>query len=232
MQREDRLIHFATELVHGPRQHERQALQKLYFDLSQMPHAAYDNIDFSQATHARFHSRRGKAQSFVLFLPDRVLLGEEWSDIVLGDFLRKVDEIGKRVVTDLGASVINAQTATVRSTFALSHFDDARIFLLDHLCGQEGKIGPHFRRPMVTGGLRFVLPETPEHKGAYHVLIESFRHNAKEIFVEVKGVFANVGVDIENVHRLGENVTAVRKFILDSVFPFLDQYDTPQEVDS
>ena len=228
MQAEDRPIHFATELIHAPRQHARPALQKLYFDLSQT-RAAYDNTDFSRGPGPKFHSQRGKAQSLALFLADRTLLIEEWADLAMADFLVKVAEVGRRVLTDLGVQQFLAQTVTLRTTFALSHYDDAKAFMLDRVCGQEGLIAPHFRRPIATGGLRLVFPETPEQPYALQVLIESFRQNPREVYAEVKGLFNNAGIDVETLDKMTENVRRCRRVIEESVHPFLDQYDTPQQ---
>jgi hypothetical protein len=230
MQSEDRLIHFSSELIHAPQQHARPALQKLYYELSQTRHGAYDNTDFAQPTHARFHTRRGaKAQSAALFLPDRCVLIEEWVEIALSDFSERVITVAQRVLDDLAVSAFVAQTVTLRSTFALTHYPDAREFLMERVCRQGGQIGPHFKRPISTGGLRFALPESPEHSGNLNVLIESFRNDAREVFVEVKGVFPNRNVTAENLETLRKPISVCREFITDSVFPFLNQYDTPAE---
>jgi hypothetical protein len=47
------------------------------------------------------------------------------------------------------------------------------------------------------------------------------------MYVEVKGVFRAARVDQENIDTLAENVRAVRRFITERVFPFLNQYDLP-----
>jgi hypothetical protein len=206
-------------------------LQKLYFDLSQVRAAAYDSTDFSVPQQFKFYSRHagGKTQSVCLFLPDRLVLIEEWVDIPLSSFIDKVKEVAARAFDSLGLRPIIVQTATLRSTFALTHFDDARVFLLDHACQQDGHIAPHFQRPISTGGLRFVLPETPDHLGNFHVTIESYRHSNKEVFVEVKGIFANQQIGPAELARSAEHIRLVRSFISNHIFPFLNQYDIPQE---
>jgi hypothetical protein len=230
MQSEDRLIHFSTELLYPPVRHKVPVLQRLYYELSQT-RAAYDSSEFSTPPQFKFYSRRpANAQSLALFLPDRLVLIEEWADLALSDFLEKVKEVGGRTLSCLGIPLFVAQTATLRSTFALTHFEDARAFLLDHACGQVNRITPHFQRPIAVGGLRFVLPETPEHPGTFHVVIESFKHSVKEVFVEVKGIFGNLRLDTETLGEAVENIRAVRAFICERVFPYLNQYDVRQEV--
>lgn len=209
-------------------QHARPALQKLYFDLSQT-RAAYENVDFSQPPAVRFHSRRGEAQSVALFLPDRVVVIEEWVDIPMADFIEKVRLVADKALAELGIGEFLAQTATVRSTFSLSHFTDARVFLIDHMCQQADRIGPHFQRPVLTSGLRFVLPETPDHPGTLHVIIESYKRTVSEVYVEVKGVFANQKITVETLELGLENIRLCRAFIRNNIFSYLDQFDTPKE---
>lgn len=228
MQPEDRTIHFSTELIHAPIEHRRQDLQKLYFDLSQLAGAGYDSIDFSVAAQPKFHSRRGnKSASVAVFLPDRLVLVEEWADVSLSDFLERVDRVARRSMQVLKVPLFVAQAATLRSTFVLSHFDDARTFLMDHTCNQQGRIRPHFQRPIGVAGLRFALPETPEHPGLFNVTIESFKYDPREVFVEVKGVYQQLQVDEEGLSLVADHIRQVRSFITDNVYPFLNQYDEP-----
>ncbi len=229
MQAEDRLIHFSTELIHPPTKHDRAALQGLYFELSQT-RAAYDSIDTDRPGFGKFHSKRGKrTQSIALFLPDRLTFIEEWSDIALATFLDKVRDMVPRAMATLKVPFFVAQTVTLRSTFGLTHYEDARVFLLERVCGQADRIAPHFGRPLAAGGLRFVLPETPDHPGTLHVVIESFRENLDEVFVEVKGIFGQTRINAGSVERLIDHVQVVRTFISDAVFPYLNQYDAPEE---
>lgn len=225
MQREDRIIHFSCELIHAPVQVRKEVLQKLYFDLSQTRQGAYDSTDFSNPMQPRFYSRRGKTQSLAVFLPDRVLLVEEWADITVQDFLDKVQEVAGRVLEARGVETYLAHTATIRATFALTHHDDARTFLLDTVCAQTGKIDPFLKRPVAVGGMKFVLPETNDAPGNLNVAIESFRHSKNEIFVEVKGVFGREQVRRDNLNVVVENVRFIRSFITDSVQPYLAQFD-------
>ncbi len=231
MHAEDRIIHFSAELIHRPMEHKKDVLRKLYFDLSQVRSAAYDSTDFTAPMQSRFYSRRGKkTQSVALFLPDRVVLIEEWADISVSEFIERVREVGDRTMTICGIDRFMAHTATIRSTFALSYYNDARAFLMDRACGQGGKIEPFFQRPIATAGLRFVLPETNEDPGILNVLIESFRHDTKEIFVEVKGIFAKHPVAPDEMDEIARNIRFVRSFITERIFPYVDQFDQPRDV--
>ncbi len=231
MQAEDRVIHFSTELIHPPVHHKKEVLQRLYFELSQMRVAAYDSTDFSNPLQVRFHSKRGKkSESVAIFLPDRVVLIEEWADMALSDFLEKVREVGTRALAARGVPFYIVHTATLRSTFALSHFDDARAFITDRCCGQQDRIAPFLHRPIATAGLRFVLPETNDDPGAFYVTIESFRHSRNEVFVEVKGIFSKRQVGAEDMNGVLDNVRSVRTFISHRVYPYLNQFDQPQDV--
>jgi len=133
--------------------------------------------------------------------------------------------VASRAMDVLGLPALLGQTVTLRSTFALTHFSDARVFLMDHACSQANRIGPHFKRPIAVGGLRYMLPETPENRGTLHVIVESFLHNPKEVFVEVKGIYGNLRIGREDITGINANVMSVRSFITDSIFPYLNQFD-------
>ena len=226
MQSEDRIIHFCVEMIHRPLPLKRQELQRLYYELSQT-RAAYDNIEMNEAAQAKFHSQRGKAQSLLVFLPDRELLVEEWADIPLSTFTEKLRLAAPMVMKARGVAQIVVHSITVRSTFALTHYEDARVFLLDNACQLAGRVNPFFQRPIATGGVRFVFPETSEHAGVLHLNIESFRHSNNEVFVEVKSVFGRQAVGADNMEPVVTNLNLTRQFISDRVYPFLQQFDTP-----
>lgn len=226
MQSEDRVIHFGVELLHKPTKHKKEVLQKLYFDLSQLRSGGYDSTDFTRPLQPRFYSKRGKrSQSVAMFLPDRVLMIEEWADISMSEFLDRVEAVSTRVleIEDLGPIV--AHTATIRSTFALTHSEDARVFLLENVCDQAGKIGQHFQRPIAVGGLRFTLPESDEYPGNLQITIESFRQSRNEVYVEAKGIFAREQISRDSLDVILDHIRGIRSFITDRVFPYLDQYD-------
>ena len=145
MQSEDRPIHFSSELLHAPRKHPLPSLQKLYYELSQTRHANYLSSDFSPTGPPRFFSKRGaKSQSTAVFLPDRALVIEEWVDIPFAQFLDRQETVADHAVRELGIAPFVAHTVTLRTTFALTHFADARVFLLERMCGLEGKIGHYY----------------------------------------------------------------------------------------
>lgn len=230
MQSEDRPIHFSSELIHAPKTHPLASLQKLYYELSQTKHANYLSSNFSPAGPPRFLTKRGKkTQSAAVFLPDRVLVMEEWVDMPFAQFLDRQETVAEAAARELDIAPFVAHAITVRTTFALTHFVDARVFLLESMCGLEGKIGPHLGRPIAVGGLRLVMPETPEHRGTLHATIESYRFSSNEIFVEVKGVFARTPIAADALVELRENGKLVREFISRNVYPYLDQFDVPVE---
>jgi hypothetical protein len=227
MQQEDRPIHFSTELLFPAFPLKPQAIQRLYYELSQTETAAYDSVDLSRKGPPRFVSKRPpKAQSLALLLPDRVVVLEEWVDFPFAAFLDKARTVAAKVLETFELEAFTAQTATVRTTFALSFHDDARRFVLEQMCGQEGRIGPHFRRPILAGGLRFTLPAAENAPGDLQVLVESFRHARDEVFVEVRGAYRDQRIT-GDCEEAATNLQRVRDFIVDSVRPFIEQYDQP-----
>lgn len=231
MQAEDRTIHFGVELIHTPLRHKKDALQKLYYELSQTRNAAYDSTDFTNPAQARFYSKSGqRTQSICLFLPDRILVIEEWADIPLSAFIERVEAIGSRMLEMDGVNRFIAHTATLRSTFALTHAQDGRVFILEHMCGQEGRIGQHFQRPIAMAGMRFHFPEADEYPGNFQVAIEPFRQSRNEIYVEAKGVFTRQPVEVGDMAIVSDHCRGVRAFITDRIFPYMNQFDIPRDL--
>ena len=230
MQSEDRLIHFSTELFHPPAELSKPVVQRLYYEFSQNPLLGYDSSDFTQPNQARFYSRRGqKSHSVAMMLPDRVALVEEWADIPLSDFLDKVRLVGEEAMKALRFAPYAAQVVTLRSTMGLTHFEDARTFIMEQVCSQRGDVAPHFRRPIGVSGLRFVLPETPDHPGTLNVAIESFRFSKREVYVEVKGAFNKLHIGQDSLQTAVDHIHVVREFISRNIFGFLEQYDVKHE---
>ncbi|HOV32793.1 MAG TPA: hypothetical protein PLX23_05460 [Candidatus Hydrogenedens sp.] len=222
---EDRPIHFSVELIHNPTPINKETLQRLYYDLIGTP-ISYDSIDFSFPMQTRFYSTRGKSQSIALFLLDRAIIIEEWTSTAFEDFLNKVKELSPKILQARKQTAFLAHVGTFRSTFALTQYDDAKIFILEKLLNQSQElIIDHFGRPLATAGIRFVFPESNDTPGIYHVLIESFRHNRKELFVEVRGIFGRTFITAQKIDVIIENLKDMREFLTQRLQPYLAQYD-------
>jgi len=222
---EDRPIHFSVELIHNPTPINKEALQRLYYDMIGTP-ISYDSIDFSFPMQTRFYSTRGKSQSIALFLLDRAVIIEEWTSAVFEEFLNKVKELSPKILQARNQAAFLAHAGTFRSTFALTQYDDAKTFILEKLLNQSPElIIDHFGRPLATAGIRFVFPESNDTPGIYHVLVESFRHNKKELFVEVRGIFGRTFITAQKIDVIIENLKDMREFLTRRVQPYLAQYD-------
>lgn len=226
MHSEDRSIHYSSEVFHGPLQHKQSDLQRLYFELSQVHGAGYDNTNFTVPGQPRFYSKRGKqTQSVAVFLPDRVMVIEEWADCAVDDFCSRLRAVVEHSSSVLGVGPFVAQTVTLRSTCRLTHFDQALPFLMDHVCQQSGRIAPFFQRPLAIGGLKFVMPETPDHSDTLHISIEPFRQEPREVFVEVKAAYRGEPVQADDAAVFTQRVLESRAFVTDNIYPYLNQFD-------
>lgn len=229
MQSEDRPIHFSTELIFDKREFEKSDLQQLYFDLTKTSGIDYDNSQFSKVPLARFYTQRGeKSQSMMVLLPDRVGILEEWVDIPLSEFIGKVTAVSAKLMGQFEIPEYKAQVVLMRTTFGLTNCDDSRKFIFDQLCAQKGRIMPHFLRPVSSGSLRFTLPATPEHDGTFQISIEPYKESPREIYIEVRAVFAAQHTSLLNEGDLEKNIRLVREFISENMFDYLNQYDAPQ----
>jgi hypothetical protein len=227
---EDRIIHLSTELFHQPQQYRLPTLQRLYYELSQEQGVGYDNTDFNQPQQPKFYTRRGeRTQSALVMFPDRALFLEEWADAPLETFAKRLATASAKVLEVLEIPAFVTQTVMLRTTCALTHFNNANTFLLDHACQQGGKLTPYFQRPVAVGGLRFLLPETKEQAGALNVTIEPFRQSPKEIYVEVRALYKGLRINPDETAMAAEQLRAIRHFITDNVYPYLNQFDVPVE---
>ncbi len=223
---EDRPIHFSAELIHPPTPINKESLQRLYYELIGSP-VSYDSIDLSFPMQTRFYSMRGnKSQSILLFLLDRTIVIEEWASITFDEFLNKIKGLAPKILETRKQPVFLAHTGTLRSTFALTNYDDAKTFIVEKLLNQTNELMfDHFGRPLTTAGIRFVFPESNDTPGIYHVLIESFRHSKKELFVEVRGIFGRTPVSTQNIDLIINNLKEMREFLIKRLQPFLAQFD-------
>jgi hypothetical protein len=221
-------IHFSTELIYPALQLSRPALERLYDELAEVEEADYETAELDGPRPPRFHTKRGDdRQSVAVFLPDRIAVVEEWTDLSLEEFVQKMEAVAGRAMETFELTSIVAQTVTLRNVFALEHFDDSRVFMLEQVCGQHGRLGPHIRRPIMIGGMRFVLPHTPEIPGDLHVSIESYRREKAKVYVEVRGIYGNLSVLPSSIGTLRAHFDHVNAFIDENIQPFLDQYDVP-----
>ena len=69
---------------------------------------------------------------------------EEWADIPLSTYAEKVRLATPMILEAREVSQVVVHSVTVRSTFALTNFNDARVFLLDTACQLAGRISPFF----------------------------------------------------------------------------------------
>jgi hypothetical protein len=222
---DDRSIHFSTELMFKPRKFTKQELQKFYFDLTQVSGLNYDNSQFGGQALAQFYTKTPpKTQSMLIVLPDRVALLEEWAAIPLTDFNAKVKSVAEEVL-ELGVEGFTAQTVTLRSTFSPVHSDNSCQFILERICQQGSLPGQHFARPIGVGGIRFALPETPEHPGSITVSIESFHQDPREILVDLKAAYRNLQIAQDSLDELTTTIIACRSFMQDRIRPYLETFD-------
>lgn len=226
MQREDRPIHFSVELIHPPSPINKEALQKLYGELASTK-AGYDSIDLSFPMQARFYTNHtNKSQSIILFLLDRALIIEEWTVVTFSNFLEKVEFLVPKILNARNQTIFIAHIGTIRSTFGLTGYQDAKLFIIEKLLKQAPEsIIEHFGRSMSTVGIRFVLPESNEAPGIIHIAIESFRHSKRDIFVETRGIFGRTPISAISVKPLIENLKSLREFITNRIQYYLSQFD-------
>jgi len=226
-------IYFSTNLIHPPIKLEesKDSIKEIYHELSKVKGCDYDNISFEgfPTSPPRFTKQQGKTVSSCLFLADRILIQEDWTDITLESFSQKIREISDRGFRLLKLGFILIQTCTVRSLFVPNHFADARVFLAEKTCGIGDKIMPYFKRPAHMFGMRLVFPPLKDVSHSFDVRIESFNQDPRKVFVETIGTFHLIQpITPANVDVALVNMSTTYGFCTNDVKNFLNQFDQPE----
>jgi hypothetical protein len=230
---EPRSIYFSTHLIHPPIKLEesKDSIKEVYHELSKVGSCDYDNISFEgfPVSPPRFTKQQGRTVSSCFFLSDRILIQEDWTDITLESFSKKIREILDRGFRLLELGFVIIQTCTVRSLFTPHHSADARVFLAEKACGLEGKIAPYFQRPAQMFGMRLLFPPLKDVPRSFDVRIESFNQDPRQVFVETIGTFHLIQpITPTNVDVALVNMSTTYGFCINDVKNFLNQFDLPE----
>jgi len=164
---------------------------------------AEEKIEFTQSTRAENHLLFARQQG-PLFL--QVQIGQPQSQTGQLLVIAKADPSASTVEAGLSAGVFLKDVRTIFDVFeevwpvpyrqvvgsdaALHKLYDsgqphAFQYLWEHRLQQAEGTLHALTRPVLGGGLRFVMPESPEHEGMTEVKIESFLRDPSQIYVEV-----------------------------------------------
>ena len=237
MNYQPRTIAFLSELVHPPRPPDPRPVQKLHdrmFDGRMFDGRMFDG---RQPAYASFSvtpagpllsnppSRPG-ATSQVAFLADRIQFREEGGVATAESFAQRVVEVLQEAAPLRGIEVLTGHRVTMRSLINPRHFTDSRRFLKEAVFGFGEEVEVLGRAPQLYG-LRLVFPPAEDEPAAFALRIESYRADARSLFVEVQGTFGPLLV-ADGLEPLGEHVHGAYRFLRRRVLPFVARFDARQ----
>jgi hypothetical protein len=226
-----RTIAYLAELIHQPRQHPADALQKVhqitfkdqrcrYLNFALMPGGAGAALSNPQTSANMF--------STATFLPDRIQVREEMSGISREDFQDRVHRLGALALEVLDVPQFLLQNFVVRTLVNPRNFYDSREFVSRSLLNMEEEDFACLARKPEILGVRLVFPQTSDNRGIFNIRVESYAAEPRSLFIENVGVFRTV-VNQNNVEDLTSNLFATYDYIDGNVIDFIAQFDGQPE---
>lgn len=226
-----RSIAYLAELIHPPRQHSAEELQRLHTFAFNDEACRYQNFTLlAGGVGAAFTNAQTQPNmvSSATFLPDRVQLREEMSGISREEFQGRLAKLSALALQVLNVPQFLAQNFVVRTLVNARNYHDSREFLSRSLLNMEEEDFQCLERVPQILGVRFVFPQTSESRGMYSVRVESYAAEPRSLFIENVGVFRSI-VNTTNLADLTSNFFATYEYIDGNVIDFLSQFDAPEE---
>lgn len=220
-----RSIAFQAELIHAPRQHTPQSLQKIHAASFENASYLYQNFQLVPGGAVLSNPQTGAGMvSMASFLADRVQVREEMSGIGQDDFRERLQNLAGMASTQLGVEQFVLQNFVVRSLVNPRSFHDSREFMSRSLLNMEEEDMSCLQRIPQILGVRLVFPESPEQVGVYNIRIESYAAEPRSLFLENVGTFRTPvqSQDPESV-ALGFNQTY--EYLDTNLVEFIAQFD-------
>jgi len=220
-----RTIAYLAELIHPPKQHVADSLQKVHQITFKDSKCSYQNFALVPGGAALSNPQAtANMISTATFLPDRIQVREEMSGISREDFQDRVQRIGGLALDVLGVPQFLLQNFVVRTLVNPRNFYDSREFVSRSLLNMEEEDFACLQRKPEIVGVRMVFPQTSDNRGIYNVRVESYAAEPRSLFIENVGVFRSV-VNANNVDDLTSNLFATYEYIDGNVIDFISQFD-------
>ena len=222
-----RTIAFGAEIIHPPVQLQTDVVQGVHDALFKQSGLGYQNFQVqNNGIHLSNPAQAPGQVSVATFLPDRIILREEFRACTFEDFATRVVN-----VVSLSHKTLNIQTSVAQQYFTRSlvnpkHHTDSRVFVSERMLhGGDGALG-EFARPLHTVGLRLTFPQTEDEKNAMNLRIEPWPQDPRSMWIEVTGVFAQP-LPSDSLPQLSDHLYATYRFLTGPTFEFVERFDTP-----
>jgi len=226
-----RTIAYLAELLHPPRHHSAENLQKVHTFAFGDEKARYENFSLLPGGAGASLSNPQTQVNMIsscTFLADRIQLREEMSGISREDFQERVARLSGLAIQVLGVEQFVAQNFIVRSLVNARNYYDSREFLSRSVLNMEEDDFACLERTPQIVGVRFVFPQTSENRGMFSIRVESYAAEPRSLFIENVGVFRSV-VNQANLADLTSSLFATYDYIDGNVVNFISQFDAREE---
>ncbi len=140
-------------------------------------------------------------------------------------FSQKLEIIAQAAFEHLSVGVITNQLHTIQKLVTPKRGADARIFLLEKLCGIGADKRKVLKRPLHGAGLRLCFPITDRQDPfEYDVKIESYLRDGTLLYVQNSGKF-HLPLVAQSLKSLTGNLDRTNEFLLGEIFDFLKQFN-------
>lgn len=221
-------LSYITELTYPPRILNKTSLRRIYaelgdtLDLTEVKKLP-DGIQFT--THLSEEREVGK----YIIRKNSILIANEFVSIGgLECFWKKAETLTKKVTETLKIPIFLMQGCVIRILATPSRTDDSRVFIGNMVCGLKPENLHFFNRPAQVIGLRFFFPPKPNVPYEFDLKVESRISDISKIWLENKARFF-APISKNKLSIIHDNLCTTRKFLVENVAQFLNQYNQPME---
>jgi hypothetical protein len=221
---------YQTELLYPPVRLTEQALKDFAYQLDRRG-VSYNQSRYADNGLELVQSSTSSAElSRYVVKPDRlVVVHENVERLGFEIFCEKVEIIAKMCMEAFHLPFFLSQVHVIRKIVNPAGTPDARLYLLDHVCGFGEDRRKAFRRPVHGVGLRFVFPVVSnDDPYEFDVKVESFLRDGRLLFIENIGRF-HPPVVANNLAALRAGLEKTNAFLLDQIAAFFAQFHRPPE---
>ena len=220
-----RTIAYLAELIHPPRQHGQDAMQRIHSVAFGDDSCKYQNFALIPGGATLSNPQTtANTISAVTFLPDRLQIREEMTGISREDFQQRLLKLATLSFEVLGVEQFMMQNFIVRSLVNPRNFQDSREFISRSILNMEDEDFACLGRKPEIVGVRMVFPQTAEARGVFNVRVESYAAEPRSLFIENTGVFRSL-VNPTNASEITSNMFETYEYIDGNVIDFMSQFD-------
>jgi hypothetical protein len=223
-----RTLAYVAELLHPPKQHSSQDLQKVHSLAFADPKCVYQNFHLIPGGASFFNPPSQPTMvSAAHFLPDRVQIREEMTGISREEFQDRIERVAAYSLEHLGIEQFALQNFVVRSLVNSRVYPDSKEFLRKSVLNMEDEDFQVLEREPQIVGLRFFFPQTNETRGAFNIRVESYVQEPRSVFVENIGIFRSLVTGL-NLNELTSNFFATYDYLDSNIVDFIAQFDSKE----